>query len=149
MLLAFFVSVLYMVLVEYVVHRWYMHDLVGGETFVEHAIEHHREGINDDRHLLVFGRSMFLAWVIGSILLLAVSWWIPVTLAVTMLWWWTSWTLIHRIVHGTGNKIVLAHLLCPWAFLVIRHHRIHHEHPGCNFGAIFIFTDLFFGTMKL
>ncbi len=143
--MTFVVCVLYLALVEYCVHRWYMHR-PASRAWREHSIEHHHEERNDEYYLCPFWRSIAVFWAAGSLAFVGFDLWAPVILAGLMIWWRCAWIEIHRICHGVGNRRILATCLCPWASLVVRHHLRHHDRPARNFGAVFFVTDYLFGT---
>ena len=144
-LLSVLASAAYMTVIEYAVHRWYMHR-PKSTAWREHSIEHHHEGRNEDYYLCPFWRSIFFFWILGLAPLLLLSLYGPIILGVLMVWWRFSWNQIHRICHGTGSNWVLAAILCPWAWFVVQHHLKHHEKPTTNFGAIFFLTDTLMQT---
>jgi sterol desaturase/sphingolipid hydroxylase (fatty acid hydroxylase superfamily) len=135
-----------MALIEYSIHRFMMHKqflFLPKKVFTEHAIEHHsknRIDVNIDLNPL-------LHLVIG----------IPVFIVLGMLGWWTFlaalvttfilhgllWTKLHRGYHEVERGWI--RFFPPYSFMK-KHHLLHHKHPSKNYGAVYIFTDLIFGT---
>jgi len=134
----------YFSLLEYIVHRFAMHRPMFGRFWWwrDHAVEHHGRGRNDinvDLNpltvcilaspllvLCVFFKASFALMLLGSAIAYALA-----------------WTVLHRAHHDLGCK-----WLFKWSFYrwLRQYHHAHHHNPTTNFGLIFPFTDLLFGT---
>lgn len=136
----------YAMLIEYGVHRWAMHiPLFGKHKFWrEHHIEHHahhRFDVSIDltpwQVLALFIPLMPAAFWFG--------WPLLVGMAVYSLIYSAAWTVVHRAMHNLGCAWVKR---VPGYRAVERHHLLHHDHPTTNFAALWISTDLLFGTKR-
>jgi sterol desaturase/sphingolipid hydroxylase (fatty acid hydroxylase superfamily) len=142
-----FGSVAFLATVEYAAHRYFMHrrllDRVGlGWVFHYHAIVHHRDGRNDQNVDL----PIHVHFVWGFPIIVVCAWVDPIgagILSACFLGHSILWTRLHRAIHGLENNWTKR----LWIYRIIeRHHLEHHHRPGRNFGAVFPFMDLLFGT---
>lgn len=132
--------VAYIVIAEYLVHRFVQHrGLILGkksEVFQRHAVEHHAKRRYDINTSIGPLTSIALA----SPLFLIAPWWMVIGCALI---YDRSWTCLHKAHHDLG---------CAWLKrvpgygLFRRHHLAHHTKANTNYGAVFIFTDYLFGT---
>ncbi len=144
LLLLILATVLYAATAEYIAHRWFMHQPIPSRTvtYTDHSVEHHgkrRVDINISMNqyaVFIIGSPMFLGYFCyGWVWILGV--------ALGMILYCMTWTNVHKAHHDLKNKWL--NKFPPYR-LMRRHHLIHHEHPNKNFGAVFIFSDLLYGT---
>ncbi|MGH6848464.1 MAG: sterol desaturase family protein [Methylocella sp.] len=135
---------LYTPLAEYAAHRWVMHypGMGRGTWWSDHAIEHHgksRNDVNIDINALsvvgatspMFVFAIFLGWP-----------WVVFVL-VACIGYATLWSSFHEAYHGISETWVTKFRYYDiWR----KHHLLHHQHPKRNFGTVFIYTDMLFGT---
>ncbi|QHG21047.1 hypothetical protein A6V25_30075 [Nostoc sp. ATCC 53789] len=132
---------------EYIAHRYFMHQRLLREPtldriFRDHALVHHHQGRND----LNVDLPILTHFIWCFPLLISIGWIDPigaVVLSIVFVCHSILWTKLHRAIHGLENNWTES--LCYYK-LIERHHLEHHRRPSHNFGAIFTFTDDFFGT---
>jgi sterol desaturase/sphingolipid hydroxylase (fatty acid hydroxylase superfamily) len=135
---------LYTPLAEYAAHRWVMHvpGMGKGSWWREHAIEHHgksRNDVNVDINALsvvgatspMFVFAIFLGWP-----------WVVFVLVACVLYA-ALWSSLHETYHGVSENWVTKF---PFYDIWLKHHLLHHQQPTRNFGTVFIYTDMLFGT---
>ena len=143
-------------LLEYAVHRWVQHK---GVRLLDPALyhrlshrEHHRGSLHHE-FVDTTPKDCLLptmpAWLGLAAWAFAVGPWHSVVIPMAALLAWALlyawlWTRIHRAIHGVEHN---------WferSGIVFRffstHHLKHHRTAGVNFGAVFPWTDLVFGT---
>ena len=68
---------------------------------------------------------------------------ILVFLLVACIGYATLWSSFHEAYHGISETWVTKFRYYDiWR----KHHLLHHQHPKRNFGTVFIYTDMLFGT---
>jgi sterol desaturase/sphingolipid hydroxylase (fatty acid hydroxylase superfamily) len=142
--IAIIATLLYAALAEYAAHRWVMHYPGMGRSRIwrNHAVLHHREnrvdiniGLAPSMALLVLSPWLILALWLG--------WgWVSFLFGLSIGYGWL-WTSIHAAIHGVD---CLWMRRMPGFSIWCLHHETHHQQPFRNFGTIFIFTDVLFGT---
>lgn len=156
-------SVLAMAFIEYVVHRWPMHNGrfvkkagVAGDLFEAHAVLHHgryyRESFVNDpdpasRRISI--RMSAVEHLAGAMLVCVPLYlWVSVTAAIcfaaVVVFHATVWTAFHVEMHMPKGRWFSK----LWVYKYVRDcHHAHHLHPGTNFAAVFPpLMDLLFGT---
>ena len=149
MLLSFFawlaIWVMVTAIMEYLIHRHAMHKRrwwLPNWVFQDHTIEHHindRKDTNIDlpvHYHLIIG-SPLIAWAcfMGRPCLLAL-------LGVFMFHSYV-WTKVHRGIHGLEQNWLMR---TKYYKRAKKHHELHHQSWGKNFGIVFPFTDILFRT---
>lgn len=135
---------LYAGFAEYAAHRWTMHypGLGKASWWQEHAVEHHAKGRNDINIDLSALTTLFA----GVPLLVFCPW---------LGWPWVCFVMLACIVYAAlwSNLHAAYHDICdswltrlPFFAYWKAHHMRHHDHPGRNFGTVFVYMDWLFGT---
>lgn len=139
------IATVYASLVEYLFHRFAMHQPGLGKDrwfYVDHAFRHHRDGRNDINismplsNVLIGATPMF----IGCIWL---GWPFALIVAVFACLYSFAWTAMHTAHHDLGHAWVKR---VPFYNVWRKHHLQHHDRPDRCFGTIFIWTDRLFRT---
>lgn len=140
----FAIALTYAHLVEYAIHRWFMHKPTLGRNrlFTDHHVEHHGKGRNDinisaepERIAIIASPLLVGCWWLGP-------WWAVFVGAFSVVYA-RAWTIIHSAHHDLDYKaITRVPLYGYWR----DHHLAHHIRPNRNFGTVFPWTDYFFGT---
>lgn len=143
-LIIIIIAFIYASLIEYGAHRWTMHKPGFGKIplWEEHAVQHHAKHRNDINIVL----SAFTVLLAASPLFFfcfILGWpWVAVVL-LGCVFYAGIWSALHASYHGVGGKLITKLPLYPiWK----KHHLAHHKRPTKNFGTIFIYTDIIFGT---
>ena len=139
------VWMLFMALMEYLIHRYTMHRKrwwLPNWVWKDHAIEHHKNERND----LNIDLPLYNHLIVGSPAILASTFiGLPCLLALLTVFAFHSytWTKIHRGIHELEQNWLMKTNFYKKAK---RHHELHHKRPGKNFGVVFLFTDSLFRT---
>jgi hypothetical protein len=122
----------------------------GTSFFQSHAIEHHKDGCNEEHHMGLRGQLWDVTLKSFPVIFLIslVTPWFPIVFYPFYLWWFLSWEFIHRAIHDEKGYGWGAWLL-PWYRWSRKHHLDHHKKVTKNFGAVFPWSDYFFGTRYL
>jgi hypothetical protein len=139
-------SVGYVSILEYVVHRWVMHfpGLGRHSWWRDHAVEHHGRARNDVN--ITLSSSMMVVGMLPLFIFSTVYGW-PWTAFVLFecIAYASFWSALHAAYHSVGSGGTVLRRL-RWFETWQQHHMQHHKHPSQNFGAVFIWTDRIFGT---
>lgn len=159
-------SVIYASLVEWLLHRFVMHQPFLGFTypFKTHAQTHHRVFKADESYHLKKEedrRTIHMAWWNGPALILATT--LP---AFPIGWWLGRWSIVpivglvcaayygayeylHWCMHlprAPKRRMVER----SWVFFRLNgHHLLHHRYMGRNFNVVLPFADFVLGTLLL
>ena len=137
-------SLIYTMVLEYLIHRWVMHFPGMGKNNIwrDHAVEHHGHSRNDLNIALPVWMVLLPAspMLIGCLL---VGWGWAVYLVIMSVAYAALWTALHSAYHQVGHGWI-AH---GWYYRKWKaHHMAHHDHPSKNFAPIFIWSDRIAGT---
>lgn len=134
-----------MSLIEYVVHRFVLHDYRAGFLFRDHYVEHHVQLINGWNWLTAVSVS-------GSFLTAAGVLWIygaseaAVGTAIVGIAYAIAMPALHASIHGFG--FVWLRRLPGWQYFN-DHHQRHHDFPKSNYGFVFgPVWDIVFRTQR-
>lgn len=140
-----FGSVILMMIVEYVIHRWIQHNRLSvfRPFYKLHAILHHgkkRNDVNIDIPIW-FALSIAVTPCCISYIFLGIT--APICFAIIVSIHARVWTRLHRSYHNIEHNWTER----LWIYDALkRHHIEHHNHANRNYGAVFTFTDYLFGT---
>ena len=139
------VWMLFMAFTEYLIHRHTMHkrnSWLPSWIFHDHSIEHHHMERND----INIDLPLYFHILVGSPLIIA-SYFISLpcllTLLAVFMYHSYVWTKLHRGIHDLENNWLMK---TNYFKRAKRHHELHHERPGKNFGVVFLWTDSLFRT---
>jgi sterol desaturase/sphingolipid hydroxylase (fatty acid hydroxylase superfamily) len=142
-------SVALMATGEYLTHKYPMHKRLTKHPwfnwiFEDHVIAHHKDNRKDVNIDLSISHHLSVAFP----LLAWLAWLSPIGLITTLLvfaFHSYAWTKVHRGIHGVEENWVMKTSI----YRRLRaHHLEHHDSPSRNFGVVFPFTDLIFGTYQ-
>ena len=134
-----------MALGEYLIHRYTMHKKkwwLPEWVFHDHAIEHHHLERND----INIDLPLHYHLTIGAPLLLLasfISFSCFCSLLLVFMFHSYTWTKLHRGIHDLEDNWLKK---TSYFKRAKKHHELHHERPGKNFGVVFLWTDRIFGT---
>lgn len=159
-LLAFVFAVWLGSVIEWIVHKHFMHSVRFMRTpHDRHAVMHHserrapgkffaKEEELKDYHL--FETSfMPILWMLHSPLFLSVYWFLGVAAGVGV----AAGTLFYVLAYETLHW----HIHCPdgfrfrkqgWFLFLLEHHRRHHNRSNINYNVVFPIADWMFGTLS-
>jgi sterol desaturase/sphingolipid hydroxylase (fatty acid hydroxylase superfamily) len=148
-------SVVLMSAFEYSYHRWVMHKRRGvGRAFERHAVLHHHRyvqefvGTSDPAAKHVGIDSDVPGSLVGlSPLWILMGWWdwrLATVFLGVVIFHGLVWTVLHREMHFPARQWVRR---LPGYRYLNDYHQRHHEHPSCNFNAVFPMFDWVFGTL--
>ena len=144
----YLIMFIYAILAEYVVHRYFMHRKTLGGMFswiyIDHALEHHGKKRNDINIEMPF-MTVFVISLPLNIFVLFFG--IKYSLIVILLSFLYSvvWTNLHKAHHNMGYNFIPK---IPFYGLWKNYHLTHHNYPNKNYGTVFIYSDLLFGSYQ-
>ena len=140
-----FVSVLFMALAEYSIHRWWQH---------EHSYDHyHRHHYMNDNENKLVDLPPWISLPVASPILLPLFLFAPEAFYCfggVVLWHSVAWTTLHRSFHGVEIVGIEAFTSrWPGYQYLYQYHLVHHKQPNRNYGAVFgPLVDIVFGTQR-
>lgn len=161
-ILAIFSSYMLWSLIEYIVHRWPMHELWFAKTFhfmdvfESHVILHHNRFYkksferSEDRAAKYVSMDLSACVnVLGTFFIWMPMWFIWPTFVFPFLFWGVIqavvWSAIHREMHEPSGAWYSKNFL--YRFLR-NNHELHHKYPNYNFCAALPGMDWIFGTYR-
>ncbi len=144
-LIALLFSAMYAPIAEYTAHRWLMHKQFGNLATIwkEHAVEHHGKGRNDINIDLDA-----LSVLIGSAPLLGFAYFLGLPWVIVILFFSIVYASLWSSIHAAHHELRDSWATRLGIYKIWRdHHMRHHDDTKSNFGTVFIFTDMLFGTL--
>lgn len=132
-----------MAIAEYLIHKYTMHKkvpLLPLWVFADHTIEHHGKQRNDINVDLSFYFHLTLSLPFTILMLYLGEYIGLLALLLTFYAHSHTWTKLHRYIHGLEYNYTRIYLNR------IDHHLGHHANPKTNFGVVYLWPDLIFGT---
>lgn len=155
----FVVSLVFMSLIEYISHRWFMHNKWWGKTFPllwstfdKHTHFHHRfyrifDKASDPVAKYINLKFDIAAHVVGALFVAFFLWWLSAIFAITFVLVVFLHAVIWNLIHGEMHEPKGAWFTNRrWYQYLRSHHKIHHEHPNKNFNVVLPGMDWLFGT---
>ena len=142
-------TIIYAHIIEYVTHRWLMHFPLFGRCwpYTEHAVEHHLKKRNDvNIYISPLVPWMFLTPLLFGVYYLGYIW--VFVLFLFGLMYSITWSFLHMVHHDLDKQKSILRVLPGYKYWRA-HHLNHHKKTTKNFGTVFPWTDIFFGTKYL
>lgn len=158
---AFVGSVVYCSLLEWVLHKHFMHSTrFMREPFERHAVQHHgmhRSGRSffadprEEPHYELIGASFFpIFWLMHVPVFLALEFLVArgagVGIALGTALYCLAYEVFHWCEHVPKNRWIER---TRWFRFLLEHHRIHHKHARKNYNVVLPLADLMLGTLSM
>lgn len=136
--------------IEYISHRYFMHNRRGGFMFRDHHQKHH--GRHDMslrlvdlgiKYHLVVSSPLWLFLLYRAAFVTWMAWGTLAAFAAIIVWHSQVWSYLHRNFHDLESNWTQR----LWCYGELRrHHLDHHRRPGTNFGVLYFWVDRLAGT---
>ncbi len=159
--LAFVAAVVYSSLLEWFLHKHFMHSTrFLREPFERHAVQHHgmhRSGrsffadLREEPRYMLIGASFFpILWLLHVPIFAAIEFLIArgagIGVALGTVAYCTAYEMIHWCEHVPKDRWFER---TRWFQFLLEHHRVHHKHARKNYNVVLPLGDLLFGTLSL